>query len=162
MPGESGLPATIETRDQAVAAFEQLILAATAALNIVSDRLHPALFNDPVLIEALRQKILQRRRMLIRVLIRQPRQAVINAPRFFALARRLGSNFEMRAAARDTSLTASLIIRDRHSMIYRPSFERWDGQLISADPIGIKEWLESFDSAWDNASETPELRETRL
>ncbi len=162
MPGESGLPATIETRDQAVAAFEQLILAATAALNIVSDRLNPALFNDPVLIEALRQKILQRRRMLIRVLIRQPQQAVINAPRFFALARRLGSNFEMRAMPRDTSLTASLIIRDRHSMIYRPSFERWDGQLISADPVGIKEWLETFDSAWDNASETPELREIRL
>ena len=162
MPGESGLPATIQTRDQATAAFEQLILASTTALNIVSYRLNPALFNDAALTESLRQKILQRRRMLIRILIRQPRQAVVNGPRFLALARLLSSNFEMRAAPRDTSLTASLIICDRHSMIYRPSFERWDGQLITADPIRIKEWLETFDSVWENASETPELREIRL
>ncbi|MCH7508827.1 MAG: hypothetical protein IIB68_03165 [Proteobacteria bacterium] len=162
MPGESSLPATIQTRDETKAAFEQLILAATTALNIVSCRLNPALFNDPGLSETLRQKILQRRRIRIRVLIREPRQAVGNAPRFLALARRLGSNFEMRAMPRDTSLTASLIICDRHSMIYRPSFERWDGQLVSADPIRIKECLESFDSAWDNADQTPELRELSL
>ena len=70
MPGESSPPATIQTRDEAKAAFEQLILAATMALNIVSCRLNPALFNDPDLSETLRQKILQRRRILIRVLIR--------------------------------------------------------------------------------------------
>ncbi|MCZ6717481.1 MAG: hypothetical protein O6946_10540 [Gammaproteobacteria bacterium] len=143
-------------------AFEKLIQVSTMALNILSFRLNPALFNDPDLTESLRQKILQRRRMRVRVLIREPRQAVRNAPRFLALARRLGSNFEMRAAPRDNSPIASLIICDRHSMIYRPSFERWDGQLISANPIRIRECLEEFDSVWDNSTESPELRETRL
>lgn len=162
MPDESSLPSTIQTQDQATAAFEKLILASTTALNIVSYRLHPALFNDPGLNESLRQKILQRRRIRIRILIREPRQAVGNAPRFIALARRLSSNFAMRVMLRDTSLTASIIICDRHLMIYRPSFERWDGQLISADPIRIKDCLESFDKAWDDAAETPELREMRL
>ncbi len=145
-----------------MAAFEQLIQTATTALNIVSHRLNPVLFNDPGLTESLRQKVLQRRRMKVRVLIRDPRQAVGNAPRFFGLARRLDSNFKMRAVPRDSGLIASLIICDRHSMIYRPSFERWDGELISADPIRIRECLETFDSVWDNSTETPEIREIRL
>ena len=67
-------------------AFEKLIQASTMALNILSFRLNPALFNDPDLTESLRQKILQRRRMRVRVLIREPLQAVRNAPRFLTLA----------------------------------------------------------------------------
>ena len=162
MPDEIQLPTTIQSREQAAAAFEQLIQDSTATLNIVSERLHPALFNELSLMESLRQKILDRRRLLVRVLVRQPQQAVANAPRFLALARRLGSNFELRRAHRDTSLTASIIICDRQSMIYRPSFQRWDGQLISADPIRIRDSLDAFEGAWNNATETPELRELRL
>ncbi len=162
MPDESSLPAIIQTRDEATAAFEKLIKTSMTALSIVSYRLNPALFNDPGLTESLRQKILQRRRMLVRVLIREPRQAVRNAPRFLALARRLGSNFELRAAPQDNHLIGSRIICDRNLMIDRPSFERWDGHLISADPIQIRDCLEEFNRVWDNSTETPELRETRL
>ncbi len=162
MPDENSLPTVIQTRDEATAAFEKLIQKSTTALNLVSYRLNPALFNDPGLTESLRQKILQRRRMLVRVLIREPRQAVRNAPRFLALARRLGSNFELRAASQDDHLIGSRIICDRHLMIDRPSFERWDGHLISADPIQIRDCLEEFNRVWDNSTETPELRETRL
>jgi hypothetical protein len=161
MPDKNQLPSSIQSQDQATAAFAQLIEDSTTALNIVSQRLNPALFNELSLMESLRQKVLDRRRLLVRVLVREPRLAVANAPRLLALSRRLGSNFELRAL-RDTSLTASMIICDRQSMIYRPSFERWDGQLIAADPVRIKNYLEAFAGAWDNAAESPELRDLRL
>ena len=162
MPDKTQLPSSIQSQDQATAAFAQLIEDSTTALNIVSQRLNPALFNELNLMESLRQKILDRRRLLVRVLVREPRLAVVNAPRLLALARRLGSNFELRSAHRDTSLTASIIICDKQSMIYRPSFERWDGQLISADPVRIKNFLEAFVGAWDNAAESPEFRDMRI
>ena len=52
MPDKNQLPSSIQSQDQATAAFAQLIEDSTTALNIVSQRLNPALFNELSLMES--------------------------------------------------------------------------------------------------------------
>jgi hypothetical protein len=163
MSAEKSLPGALENCEQVTAAFFRLIESASHNLAILSCRLNPALFNDQSIIESLRQRVLDRRRLSVRILIREPRLAVSNAPRFLALARQLSSNFQLRAPAQDTGKQiASLIIADRSSMIHRSSPERWIGLFVTGEPVRIKDSLQAFDHAWDESVPSVELREIRV
>ena len=150
----------IEGRDALRSAVIALIEAAQRELTIASATLEPALFNDQGVIETLKNRLLERRRMTVRLLISDPQPARRNAERLVALLRRLPSQFTIHQPGRsEHSFGYDLWVADDQAFVKREDASALYAVFGKYDPLQAKTYKDAFDQAWLRSVYSPEFRQ---
>ncbi|MGJ8670159.1 MAG: hypothetical protein ACSHXK_11775 [Oceanococcus sp.] len=150
----------LEGRTALRAAATTIIEQSERELNIASAALEPSLFNSQELIDTLKYRLLERRRMRVRLLISDPRPARRNADRLLALVRRLSSQFEIhQPSRREYRFEQDLWIGDTHSFLKRESPSALYAMFNPQHSLQAKTFKDEFEQAWLKSVNSPEFRQ---
>lgn len=151
---------TAGDRAQTLAAVSALLDDARHELAILSHDLDAELFATPTALEALKRIALSGRRARIRLLVREPREASIDARRLIALAQRLPSAFALRTPVEeiDRQDGSAFLLNDRHGYLFRPLAGRLVGEGSTYAPGRHQQLGARFDEMWERAEPATEFR----
>lgn len=140
-----------------------LISQARYGVDIVTRDLDAAVYDDAELLERLKGFVLDRRRVKVRILLRDPGPALRAGHRLIPLARQLSSFFEIRVpAVQHRDFNQAFIVVDRAGYVHRELAERFDGTASFHDPMGAEALRRQFEEMWEPASASPDLRRLHL
>lgn len=151
-------PGVVETREQALAAFEGIVAGTRRTLRVYSRDLDPGLFDQPDVVAALRR--LASHGGEVRVLLQDaaaPQRA--HAP-LISLAQRLPSAFAFRAVDDpvDLAYPSAYAVNDVDGWYFRPLGHRLDGETRIDAGAQARELRHAFDPVWERSRPCTELR----
>lgn len=137
-----------------------LLAQAQHELAILTRDLDPDLFESPAALEAIKRIALSGRAARIRILVRDPREAAVDARRLVALAQRLPSAFALRTPVEeiDRHYGSAFLLNDRGGYLFRPLADRLDGSGSTCEPGRHAQLLAVFDEIWERSEPAAELR----
>lgn len=126
---------------------------------IYSRDLEPSLYQQPEVLEAIRQIALSGRRAQIRILVQITALAVRDGHRLLDLAQRLSSVVQLRQPVQeDLQFAGAYLLNDTGGYLYRSFGDRFEAMGDLYYPLRRDELQRSFDQVWERAITPPELR----
>lgn len=149
-----------DDRAQTLAAVAALLGDTQHELAILTPDLDPELLDAPTSLDALKRIALSGRRARIRILVREPRAALSEAPRLITLAQRLPSAFALRTPVDDVDrqYASAFLLNDRRGYLFRPLAARLEGEGSTYAPGRHAQLLALFDEIWERSEPAGELR----
>jgi hypothetical protein len=141
-----------------------LVRAARLELLLESEALDARVYGSAAFAAAVQDFALATPRAQLRLLVRDPRAALRNAPALIELARRLTSQIELREPAADQRevRAGECLIADRRAMLERARANELEARLwLDAPALGLRRAAD-FDTLWNQAVPSPELRRLSL
>lgn len=152
-------PEIIEGREALGQALLEVVASSEFELRLASQCLDGRLFRQAALLEALRRRLLEQRRLSVRVLLSDPVLALREAEPLIELFRRLSSQVSIRSPSREADqFSRDLLIADERSYALRERPDQLKHNYASNDPPAARALARDFDSAWDQARPASELR----
>lgn len=154
-------PTAITSREAALATLRAIALRARRALRIYSRDLDPGLFDQPMVLEALRRLATRRPGTAsVRILLHDataPQRAL--AP-LLPLAQRLPTVFAFREVADpvDLAYPSAHVANDADGWYFRPLGHSFEGEAELDGPGRARQLGEAFDRIWERARPCSELR----
>lgn len=132
-------------------------------VQIYSQVLDHALFDDPAVTDALSKFIRRGPPTKLQVLVNSTRNIVGRGHRLLELARRLDSKIEIRRVPSEISQdTHSCVICDQRGFFLLPDYREYQGFANRSDPVQATRLAERFVYLWHRSQGDPELRTLRL
>jgi predicted GNAT family N-acyltransferase len=124
----------------------------------------PALLEAPVLLDALRAFAVAGHGGEIRFLLQQPETPPRGCAALLALARRLPSAFEFRAAGDpvDVAYPSAYVVNDAGGYYFRTLAARVEGEAGLASPGRARQLRTAFERVWERSCPLTEYRALRL
>ncbi len=146
-----------------LAAVRHLLQQAHHSLDIFTQMLDHRLFDQDTVLDALRQLAVTNPRTKIRILIREPQILINQGHRILELQRRLTSYIDMRMTAPHYAQTGRMfVIADQRGYLYKESDERYEGLVSFYDPAQCRDWLNSFNDAWEHSQAITDFRRLHI
>ena len=147
-------------REQALAAIGELLADAKHELAIHTRDLDLGLLDVAGALEAIKRIALSGRHARVRVLVQEPRKAVVDGHRLIALAQRLPSSIEIRTPVEEQDLQypAAFLVNDRRGYLFRPLGNRPDGEGSTYAPGRHAQLLSLFEQIWERSAPAEDLR----
>jgi predicted GNAT family N-acyltransferase len=140
-----------------------LVRSARYELCIYTRDLEPALYNDPAVLEAIRQVALSGRRASIRILVQDTARAVREGHRLVDLAQRLPSVVRLRRPMlEDLQYPSAFVLTDAGGYLFRSFADRFEAAGDVYYPPRRNELQRLFDQVWERAEVPTELRRLAL
>ena len=140
-----------------------LLRAGRYQLWIYTRDLEPALYQQPEILEAIRQIALSGRRANIRILVQDTARVVREGHRLVDLAHRLPSVVHLRRPTEeDLQFAGAYVLNDTGGYLYRSFADRHEAAGDLYYPPRRDELQRQFDQVWERAVEPPELRRLAL
>ncbi len=144
-------------------AGDTLVRRARQEIALLSLDLDAALYDRVEFIQALKTFALASPRRRIRILVKDPKPALLSGHRLPYLAERLSSRiFIRRLPELDAEIQACLLLADRHGYLRRPSCRLRDGVADFHAPLEVARHWDEFEERWQRSVEDPALRRLHL
>lgn len=158
--GPSSALELFQSRDETVVVSRQLVEAARRELLIYTRDLEPAVYGQPLLVEALKQFAISDRGSVVRILVQDPTMAEHQSHPLLLLAQRLPSVFELRTPVdlEDLQYPSVFLVNDRDGFCFRTLGSRFDGEWSPAQPARARQLSEFFDRTWARCRSCTEFR----
>ncbi len=141
----------------------KVVSGATRSLAIFTGDLEPGVYDDAEVLNTIKQLVLSRSYVRIRVLVADPERALRRSNRFVHLARRLSSFVEFRQLGEKfLGRPEAFLVADESGVVYRSNRERWDGVADTREPAVARLYLQDFDQMWQDSTPAPETRRLSL
>ncbi len=129
-------------------------------LRLYSPTLDHTVFNHPALQDAVSALARSGRQARIRIILRDPRQAIARGHRLVEIARRLSSAIEIRRAPprEDDGPDNSYLLADDRGLLWLPDNPEQRGFAHYNHPARVRELSNQFDALWEQSEYEPELR----
>lgn len=161
--GETAGDMGLESAEDNRAATRRMLAQTRRELAVVSRRLDPDVYEDPEVLEALRQLALRSRYSRIRLLVAEPDSVVARDHRVLELARKHSAFIELRVPAEeDAQFNDVWLLADTAGLIRRPLATRFQGIANFNDPPRVSELRRRFDTLWDRAERSSEFLRLHL
>lgn len=155
------LPLNSWTANQAAALA--LARQARLALDIFTDDMEPAIYDQQPMLEAIRQLAVRSRRSRVRVLVKDSTRAVKEDHRLVALARHLSSFIAIRKTHEDVAdFPEAFLIADHQGVLHRKLATRYEGTACFRAPLQARQLTHWFTEVWERSTPDPELRRIHL
>jgi hypothetical protein len=165
-PGNSpGQSATIvvESREELLSATSGIIKQTSRTLDIVSRHLDPPIYDQPEIIELIKQVALGSRRAQIRIVINNIGPVISRGHQLIDLAQRLSSYISIRVPGQShKNFNEALLIADNSAYIHRPFADRYEGEAHYQDRGRARRLTSRFEELWEKADTDPSLRRLHL
>jgi len=150
-----------------LAAFtDHAVLIAKAArmdIAIYSDTLDRRVYGDDRFVAAVRAFVLQNRRARLRVLVRQPGQAMHGAHRLVELGRMLSSRIEFRKPPEDRQVPGDeYLLADERVLLIRSVPAELEARYYASAPLEARQQLRSFSRLWEESVPAREFSDLKL
>lgn len=149
-----------------VAFIDHAVLVAKAArmdIAIFSDTLDRRIYGDDRFVATVRAFVLQNRRARLRVLVRQPVQAMRGAHRLVELGRMLSSRIEFRQPPEDRRLPSDeYLLADERALLIRDSPGELEARYYASAPLEARQQLRSFSHLWEESVPAREFTDLKL
>ncbi len=157
--GRDAGPIEISTSaDQRNAALA-LITQSKRALTIYSHDLDHAVYDDPELVEAVRQLAIRSRVSDIKILVRNPQRIVQQGHRLVELSRRLVSFIKIRKVTEEYQHhNDTFLIVDQCGLVHNKTGEGYRATVNFNAPSEAALLLHFFNEVWERSEPDPELR----
>lgn len=133
------------------------------SLDIASRQLDPEVFNQSAFLDAVRDIVVARPKLRIRILVHEVRVIASRGHRLVAMAQRLPSFIELRVPGREFEhYNHGLVLADEQGYIYREKSDRYEGVICFNDPAQTRYYTHQFDRMWDTAQPDVNLRRISL
>jgi predicted GNAT family N-acyltransferase len=154
----------VSDRDGAIVETLQLIAAARRELCIYTRDLDPQLFDNEMVLEALKQLSISGRGVTIRVIVQEPRVPSQRGHRLIALAQRMSSVFALRTPTieEDLQYPSAFVVNDARGFYFRVLGSRFDGECINYAPGKHAQYMEFFNRVWERSEPGEELRQINI
>ncbi len=161
--GETAGVIGVGTSEEVCGVATALVAQARFSVDVVTRDLDPAVYDDTDFLEALKAFVLERRRVEVRILVRDPMPAVRRGHRLIPLARQLSTFFDVRVpASQHRDFNQAFLVVDATGYIHRELTERYDGTADFNDRLHAKGLQRLFEEMWEPATPTPELRRVHI
>ena len=159
MLGRDADPIEVSTSaDQRNAALS-LINQSKHALTIYSRDLDHAVYDNPELVEAVRQLAIRSRVSEIKILVQNSERIVQQGHRLIELSRRLESLIKIRKVTEEYHhYNGSFLVVDRRGVIHNKTGESYRAIVNFNAPSEAALLLNFFDEVWERSEPDPELR----
>jgi hypothetical protein len=154
---------TIETR--AALQYISLLIAQNCrrTLDITSRHLDPAIYDQALLVEAVKQIVLNNRLARIRLLVTDVAPLVSRGHRLIELATRLSSFISIRKPGRDyKNFNEVMLLADNKAYIHQRFADRFEGVASYDDPRRTADLTGRFEEMWERAEIDANFRRLQL
>ncbi len=154
---------SLSGRAEFLAAALRLISETHDQLSLLTQALDPRVFGEVSFADAIKQFLLSRRSARLRVLVAQPQLAVRGPHALVDLGRLLVSRVEFREFAPDNPAPAEeMLLADGRLLLERNGADSLAARLLLNQPQTARAQQRRFDTFWDYAVPSMELRRLRL
>ncbi len=128
---------------------------------IYDGQLNPAVYEQPCMVEALKQLAIRHAGTHVQILLADTERLRKGGHRLLTLARRLPSTIEIRLRAEQFSgdLRSFMLVDDADSIYYSVWHELRDGVAESGNRFRVRELAQDFMQAWEQSAADPGLRQ---
>ncbi|HZP66817.1 MAG TPA: GNAT family N-acetyltransferase [Rudaea sp.] len=154
----------VDSRETALDRTLALIGDARRDLCVYTRDLDPALFDNDVVLDALKHFAIGARGATVRIIVQEPRVPAQRGHRLIAMAQRLSSAFAFRTPVQDEDLQypSAFVLNDVRGFYFRTLGNRFDGEAINYAPGKHAQLLEYFNQVWERSEPSDELRQLSL
>ena len=154
-------PTIIEGREAFAQSALNLIALPRFTLRIMSQQLDRAVYGTPEFIEALKQQLLDNRRLQVQLLLADSRAASRNAEPLRQLAARLSSQFQFRTPVDSEApvFADEALIADRTAYLHRSDERSLAAKLAHSDAPGAHLLITQFEQLWNDAEAAADFRD---
>jgi hypothetical protein len=130
-------------------ATRRVSASAQRLISIFTPDLEPPVYDDPAFLEIIKHFILSHSFAKVRVLLHRQMRLIPTSNRFVAMARRLSSCIEFRAAdPQFAARTSAMLIADTHAIMYRAQAATFEGVAGYYQPPIARLHLQDYDEMW--------------
>lgn len=148
-----------ETASEARRHLLTLISQARRSLSLYSPDFEPWLYNHSSIQQACIRFLLENPRNQLRVLLRDPSNAVRQGHQLLSLSRRLSSNMHIRKVHLDyPAQTEVFLIVDDCGMLVRPKPDEFRGYVLYSEPSRARQLQRQFNTSWEHSLSDPDMR----
>lgn len=152
-----------DTRDDALQATIEVARTARRSISLFSHDLEPTLFGRPDFVEIVKNLILTHKFARVRILIKTPMRCVQEGHRLVDLANRFSSFIQVRVAHHDDQgRRDTFLVSDQRAVVCRAQADRFEGIADTRSAAVALHYLEFFDTAWERAEASSDLRRLYL
>lgn len=139
----------------------ELVNNTIRTVNIITDSLELPWLGDDALVNAVKMAVIKNRRVHVRILVTETKQAVAQSHPLLALIKRL-SRIEARLIEPEIldkePLKQAFLLVDRAGIVLRNNLEEYAGFAHYDDKPTVKNLNNRFDQYWRYSKTSPELR----
>jgi hypothetical protein len=141
----------------------QMALNCRRTLDITSRNLDPAIYDQALFADAIKQIVLNNRLARIRFLITDPAPVVSRGHRLIDLSSRLSSFISIRKPGRDhRNFNEAMLLADNTAYIHRRFADRYEGIACHDDKRRASDLTGQFEEIWERAEIDPNFRRLHL
>ena len=153
----------IETRETLQFISLAIVQNCRRTLDITSRHLDPAIYDQALFVEAVKQIALNNRHARIRFLVTDIAPLVSHGHRLIELSSRLSSFISIRKPGRDyRSFNEAMLLADNRAYIHRRFADRFEGAASYDDPRRTAELRGRFEEIWERAETDANLQRLHL
>lgn len=151
----------VEDLTQAKAAIADLLAAARHGISIYTRDLDAALLDNQATLDAIKRIARSGPSAQVRILVHEPRKAVMDGHRLIALAQRLPSAIALRTPVdeRDLQYPSAFIITDAGGYLFRNLGSRVEGEGSTYAPGRNAQLRNFFDQVWERSTPGADIRQ---
>ena len=157
--GKSDSEMSLDSREDNRLATLEMLRQARLRIEIVSRDLDPSIYDQPELIETLRNMILENRRARVRIIVFDAQTLAQRGHQLLRLAGDLSSFIEIRQGSREhDQYSEGMLVADECGYIHRLLWNRYESNASFNDRRYCKSLLNTFENMWDQAAPSVHLR----
>jgi hypothetical protein len=154
---------TIETREALQSISLLVAQNCLRTLDITSRHLDPAIYDQALFVEAVKQIVLNNRLARIRLLVTDIAPLVSRGHRLIELATRLSSFISIRKPGRDyKNFNEAMVLADNKAYIHRRFADRFESVASYDDPRRTADLTGRFEEIWERAEIDANFRRLQL
>jgi hypothetical protein len=139
-------------------ALHALLGSAQRRIEIYTHDLEPRIYNDDVILNALKRLAIGHPRSRIRVLVHDPDRVIKYGHRLIGLSRSLTSSIQIRRTHDEYIGAQGFVVADQRGLLFKQHSDRYEGLVNFNAPQPANERLAFFDDAWEHSTEVTDLK----
>jgi len=157
--GTTNVLVPLETAEQHCLATQHMVRQCRRSVHIVSRDLDPAVYDVTEFCNALKQVLLEHRRMKVRILVHDGQAIARSGHKLLAVATQLTGFVEMRKPGPDhKDYNGAMFVGDDCGYITRRTSDRYTGAMNFSDRREARTLLEEFEEIWNKSMPDANLR----
>lgn len=140
-----------------------MLAQAHRSVDIVTREFDLPILNNRDISDAVRAFLVRSGRGRVRVLVRDPTQAILRGHRLILASQRLSTFIEIRRFGQEYfNFNTGLLLADRIGTIVRRFGDRYEGEVCFRNPVEGRDWGRVFDDMWTNSVADPNFRSMHI
>lgn len=157
--GKSDSELNLDNREDNRLATLEMLHQARLRVEIISRDLDPSIYDQPELIEVLKNMILENRRARVRIIVFDSQTLAQRGHQLLKLAGDLSSFIEVRQGSQEhAQYSEGMLTADECGYIHRLLWNRYESNVNFNGRQYCKSLLNRFENMWDQASPSIHLR----